>query len=557
MSAPVTPPGLGPAPSDRARAVKAVLALLVLNAVLSFENWWPTPAIKPDTRLAPEFVLLWVLLLIAVRTWGRVPRRVLGALALAYLALAIGRYADVTVAGLFGRNLNLYWDGQQIPRFLWVSAQNLPVWLQFVIVGSVLGLFWGIYRGLRALIVLAARDAAPWALRSPLSLAVTAAAVVLVAANLAGVRATWPIVAKPVIPTYLRQADLLSTAFSPIRLAQALPASPRFDSDLGTLGRADVMLFFVESYGAMAFENPTAYRELTPARRELERTIAASGRQAVSAYVRAATFGGASELSHLSLLSGVDLSDPIRHDLLLTTSRPTLISLFRSHGYETIGFYPALNWDWPEKSFYGFDKFYDRRDLDYRGPRLGYWWIPDQVAIARLEQREPLRADSPPRLLFFPTITSHIPFRPVPPYQPDWSRAASDTPFDEDALNRALADKVDWLDLFPAYLRMMEYNYRWLAGYLARPAPRDYLMILVGDHQPASSVSGNGAPWHVPVHIVSSNPALLKRFVAQGFVPGLEPRLPVLGAMHDLTQILLSAFDAGPQPQQAALARQR
>jgi len=323
------------------------------------------------------------------------------------------------------------------------------------------------------------------------------------------------------------------------------------------LERADVMLFFVESYGAMAFENPTAYRELTPARRNLEGEIAATGRQAVSAYVRASTFGGASELSHLSLLSGVDLSDPIRHDLLLTTSRPTLVSLFRSHGYETIGFYPALNWDWPEKSFYGFDKFYDRRDLDYRGPHLGYWWIPDQVAIARLEQREPLRADSPPRLLFFPTITSHIPFRPVPPYQPDWSRAASDTPFDEEAVARALADKVDWLDLFPAYLRMMAYNYRWLAGYLARPAPRDYLMILVGDHQPASSVSGNGAPWHVPVHIVSSNPALLQRFVAQGFRPGLEPKLPVLGGMHDLTQILLSAFDGGPQLQQASLVRQR
>jgi len=531
-----------------------LLALLALNALLSFENWWPTPAIKPDTRLAPEFLLLWVLLLVLVKLRGYVSTRALAALAVAYLALMVGRYADVTVSGLFGRNINLYWDGAQIPRFLWVSAQNLPVPLQLAIVAAVLALFWGLYRGLRALIAIAARDAVPHALRSPWALGLTAVACVLVAANLAGVKATWPVVSKPVIPTYLRQADLLATALSPIRLAQALPASPTFASDLGALRGVDVNLWFVESYGAVTFDNPAARKALAEPRAEFERAIARSGRQVVSAYVTAATFGGASELSHLSLLSGVDLSDPLRHDLLLTTNRPTLISLFRTAGYQTVGFYPALNWDWPEKAFYGFDRFYDRRDLDYRGPRLGYWWIPDQVALARLERLDPIGPDSPPRLLFFPTITSHIPFRPVPPYQPDWVRAQSDAPFDDAQVARALADKVDWLDLFPAYLRMIEYNYRWIGGYLERPAARDYLLVLIGDHQPASSVSGAGAPWEVPVHVVSSDPALLQRFVDRGFHPGLEPRRPALGAMHDLTGILLAAFGDASRSASASVA---
>jgi hypothetical protein len=548
--------GGGRTDSTGSHLIKGVVALLVLNALLSFENWWPSPAIKPDARLAPEFVLLWVMLLVAVKTWGGLPRRLLVALSLGYLALVVGRYADVTVPGLFGRNINLYWDGRNIPRFLWVSAQNLPIWLQLAIVAGVASFFWGLYRGLRALIAVAAREAAPRALGSRWSLVLTAAAVVLVAANLAGVKATWPVISKPVIPTYLRQADLLATAFSPIRLAQALPASPPFTSDLASLHGADVQLLFVESYGAMTFDNPAAYRALAPSREELARRIAASGRQVVSAFVRASTFGGASDLSHLSLLSGVDLSDPMRHDLLLTTARPTLTRLFHSHGYETLGFYPALNWDWPEKAFYGFDRFYDRRDLDYRGPHFGYWWIPDQVAIAHLEQLAPVRPDSPPRFLFFPTITSHIPFRPVPPYQPDWSRVVTDKPFDDDQVALALADKVDWLDMFPAYVRMIEYNYRWIGGYLSRPAPRDYLLILVGDHQPASSVSGQGASWDVPVHIITSNPELLSRFVAQGFRPGLEPQRPVLGGMHDLTGILLRAFD-GPPLAQDALAQAR
>jgi len=67
-------------------------------------------------------------------------------------------------------------------------------------------------------------------------------------------------------------------------------------------------------------------------------------------------------------------------------------------------------------------------------------------------------------------------------------------------------------------------------------------MILVGDHQPASSVSGEGATWEVPVHVIDANPKLLQRFVEQGFQPGLEPQRPALGAMHDLTRILLHAF---------------
>ena len=52
------------------RWLPAIAALLLLNAVLSFENTWPSPGIKLDSRLAPEFVGLWVILLLAVRVSG-------------------------------------------------------------------------------------------------------------------------------------------------------------------------------------------------------------------------------------------------------------------------------------------------------------------------------------------------------------------------------------------------------------------------------------------------------------------------------------------------------
>ncbi|MFZ1536284.1 MAG: sulfatase-like hydrolase/transferase, partial [Chromatiaceae bacterium] len=277
----------------------------------------------------------------------------------------------------------------------------------------------------------------------------------------------------------------------------------------------------------------------------LSRTIAATGRQVVSAFVRSPTFGGASDLAHLSLLSGIDLSDPLRHDLLLTSDRPTLLSLFDRHGYRTYGFYPALSWDWPERAFYGFDEFLDGPALGYRGPEFGPWFIPDQYSMARFDELNPIRPDTPPRLLFFPTITSHFPFRQVPPYQPDWSRVLSARPFDSEDVERGLSYQVgDWMNLLPEYLRTIEYTYAWLAGYLEQPSPRDYLMILVGDHQPTSSVTGPDAPWDVPVHVITSRPELVERFRALGFRPGLEPRRPVLGGMHELTWVLADAFDS-------------
>ena len=38
------------------RTAAALLALVFLNGILSFRNWWRTPGILPDARLAPGFV---------------------------------------------------------------------------------------------------------------------------------------------------------------------------------------------------------------------------------------------------------------------------------------------------------------------------------------------------------------------------------------------------------------------------------------------------------------------------------------------------------------------
>jgi hypothetical protein len=551
--------------SSLIRAAASLLALLLLNTALSMRNWWPTPGVLPDHRLAPEAVLLWLLLLAGVAWRGLPSRRTLTLLTGGVLLLVLGRYADVTVPSLFGRPVNLYWDGQQIPRFLWVSARDAPLWQSALAIAAVLLLLLALYAALRWALGTLARDAAPYALRRRWTWLPTLAAVLAVLLHLAGTvpTVTWHLVTKPVTPTYARQTVLLATALLPGGLEAALPPSPRLDAAmradpalaLGTLRGRDFKLLFLESYGAMAYEHPRVAPLLAPARTRLAADIAASGRLVASAYVRAATFAGASELSHLSLLSGIDLSDPLRHDLLLTSERPTLARLFSRAGYQSVGLYPALSWDWAERAFYGFDLFLDGRDLDYRGPPLGYWKVPDQFTLARFDQLHPVRADAPPRFLFFPTITSHLPFGPVPPYQADWQRLLTPDPYGAEATERLRTAYVDWLDMLPNYVGMFDYTYRWLGGYLQRPEGRESVQLWVGDHQPAASVSGEGASWDVPVHIVTRDPELLARFVALGFRRGLEPSRPVLGGMHDLTGLLLQAFAAAPLPPPPQAAR--
>lgn len=526
-------------------ALRVAVALLLLNALTSFVNVWPTALVRPDARIGPEFVALWVILLVLAALYGRIGRRAIALLTGLFVLVAVGRYADVVVPAWFGRKLNLYWDARHLPRFLEVASQQFS-WWQLIGLAVAFGVgLWLLVRVIRACIRTLAWDAAPRALRSPLALGVTVAVVGMVAANMARVGPSNPYVAGPVYPVYLRQAEILASAYLPGRAANVLPPSPPLHSDLGALNGADVKVVFLESYGATTYTRPGIAEVVAPARERLLTAASAQGRQILSGFVRAATFGGASDLSHLSLLSGIDLTDPLRHDVLLTTDRETLLDTFERAGYRTIGLYPAMSWEWPEERFYDFDHYLDGPSLGYRGPKLGLWWLPDQFSMARVNELHPAEADGRPRFVFFPTINSHIPYRPTPPYQPDWSRVTSADPFAEDETAAALADEIDWNSLLPGYVSTIVYTFEWLAGYQALPQPRDWIMILIGDHQPAGGLTGPNATWDVPVHIVTDNPLIAERLRLYGFIDGVAPPLASLGHIADLNQILLNVFDSG------------
>ena len=62
-------------PKDWRRITGALLAIVFLNGMLSFRDWWPTPGVLPDHRLSPEFVWVWLALLAVVAWRGALSRR--------------------------------------------------------------------------------------------------------------------------------------------------------------------------------------------------------------------------------------------------------------------------------------------------------------------------------------------------------------------------------------------------------------------------------------------------------------------------------------------------
>lgn len=524
-----------------------LLALVLLNGSVTFHNVWPTLGVHWPGELSVELAALLLLLALSNAWIGRTSARVLALLSALVVLFALGRYCDVTAPALYGREVNLYWDAPRLVSVVEMFVRVASLW-------QVAGV------SLATLLVLALLYAiARWSLRqvdvalSSYRLArvgLGALGAVLLASflwqqSVAGA-ARVPRFSIPVSRTYAEQLARIFDAVSSTRASHTLPPSPPLHSDLEALSGSDVLLVFLESYGSVTYDNERFERSLQPARERLAAALKATGREVVSGFVTSPTFGGESVLAHLSLLSGIEVRDSTRYALLMTQKRPTLVSVFKARGYHTLAVMPGMRQDWPEGAFYGFDEVYDSAKLDYRGPGFGWWHIPDQYAVAALDARELQVHPRKPLFVFFPTVSTHIPFNPIPPVQTDWQRMLTSRPFDAAPLARAFTQRPDWTDMGQSYVNSVAYFFDMLSSYLRERADDNFVLIVLGDHQPAANVSGEGAPWEVPVHIISKRAQLLQVLQAHGFRPGLTPARPSSGPMNALALWLLQAFNGPP-----------
>ena len=342
--------------------------------------------------------------------------------------------------------------------------------------------------------------------------------------------------------TYARQARLVAGALA---RSKTLPPSPPMTSDLSLVNGADVLLIFIESYGAIAFERPDMAPQLAAARADLDQAIHATGRDVVSALVESPTFGGSSWLAHISLLSGVEVRDPDTNARLMTEKRGTVITTFARHGYRTVAMMPGLRQLWPEGSFYGFDDIYGAAQVDYHGPEFGWFALPDQFSLAKFDALEPRRRRA--RRCSCSTRRSARTFRSAQRRRTSrtgagcsWRSRTTARP--SCALTRnSRTGRISGR----ATCRRSTTTTRRSRVICAAQPDHDLIMILLGDHQPPALVSGEGAPWDVPVHVIASRPEVLEA-TARARLQQRPHTLarPSLGHMHTLLPTLQAAFSS-------------
>jgi hypothetical protein len=302
-------------------------------------------------------------------------------------------------------------------------------------------------------------------------------------------------------------------------------------SDLLTALRGkDVVIVFVESYGKVAV---TQSADVAAALAAGTKSLAGAGYSARSAWLTSPTFGGVSWLAHSTLQSGLWVDSQQRYDQLLDaeaggTKRLTLARAFSGAGWHTVDVIPANRRDWPEGlAFYGYDHVYDARTLGYEGPGFGYAPMPDQYTLSafdRLELARPASGARRPVMAEIDLVTSHVPWAPLPRLV-DWAEVGDGSVFSAQAGTATPRDLV-WSSpagVREAYGQTIAYSIDSLVSFLRGTHDDDLVVVMLGDHQPISLVSGEDASHDVPVTVISRDPAVLEHIHSWGWQAGLRP----------------------------------
>lgn len=291
------------------------------------------------------------------------------------------------------------------------------------------------------------------------------------------------------------------------------------------LDHADVLLFVVESYGHVVF-NESRYRPAMEATMErFAGVLDRHGFKAVSSYLDSPTYGGASWLAHTSLEFGVRVKNHLEDQALLRSSLPPLASYFGRSGYRTVSVMPGTRYAFPEGSAFGYDQFYYAHHFNYRGPKFGWAPMADQFVLDWVRRHE-FEKRKGPLFVRYELVSSHASFSVQPPFIADWQKIGDGSIYNDLQLIRYPIHWPNLKNAGEAYLRSLDYEFTLLGDYLARYVDTDSLIIILGDHQPNLQLTGGGQPWSVPVHIISRNIRLLQPFVQRGYKPGLIPDQP-------------------------------
>jgi hypothetical protein len=209
---------------------------------------------------------------------------------------------------------------------------------------------------------------------------------------------------------------------------------------------------------------------------------------------------------------------------------------------------PSSEGPWPARDFYGFDRVYDSANLGNRSRIFDGFQTPDQFTLAAFERAERGRPDRGPLMAEIPLVSSHWPWAEIPQLL-DWNALGDGSVFDSPGSGQS--DPTDAVEADPdrmrdGYGRSIAYSLSALISYVETYGDDNLVLVVLGDHQAAPFVTGEGAGRDVPITLVTRDRAVLDRAAAWGWQNGLrpDPHAPVW-PMEAFRDRFLTAFGAG------------
>ena len=181
--------------------------------------------------------------------------------------------------------------------------------------------------------------------------------------------------------------------------------------------------------------------------------------------------------------------------------------------------------------------------------------MPDQYTLAEFQRLE-LTPGHKPVMAEIDLTSSHIPWAPLPTMVP-WNKVGNGSIFDSQPADGESAAQV-WSNTNTVqqfYGQSIQYSMTALTSWVTELNDPNLVLILLGDHQPHTTVSGTGPTHDVPISIITRAPSVLKQMSSWHWQNGLLPAPSApLEPMDAFRNQFLNTF-SGNTPAQAAPAQ--
>jgi hypothetical protein len=174
--------------------------------------------------------------------------------------------------------------------------------------------------------------------------------------------------------------------------------------------------------------------------------------------------------------------------------------------------------------------------------------MPDQYTLLALHRLELARRHRPAVFAEVDLLSSHAPWTRIPRLI-GWNEVGDGSIF-----NRIPAEESTQASLFgdakrarAAYGHSIEYSLRTLFSFVQRYGDDKLALVVLGDHQPATLVSGEGASHDVPISVIAHDPKVMDQIAGWGWQDGMlpSPQAPVW-PMASFRDRFLTAFGSSP-----------